>query len=57
MNVNFKTERETDGSYTVTIVFSDVPDEQQAVAAGNLVKRALMQQGAVGIMGYNPFEK
>lgn len=58
MNITFDTKREDDGTYTVTITFIDVPDEEQAIAAGNLVKRALMEQGAVGIMGdTNPFEK
>jgi hypothetical protein len=57
MNVNFQQHKEADGTFTVIITFTDVPDEQQAEAAGVLVKRALMAQGAAGIMGYNPFEK
>jgi hypothetical protein len=57
MNVNFQTTKEDDGTFTVVITFTDVPDEQEAVAAGNLVKRALMKQGAAGIIGFNPFEK
>jgi hypothetical protein len=57
MNVNFQQHKEADGTFTVIITFTDVPDEEQAQAAGNLIKRALMQQGAAGIMGHNPFEK
>jgi len=48
MNVDFETVKEDDGTYTVWIKFSQVPNEQQATAAGNLVKRALMTQGAIG---------
>jgi hypothetical protein len=57
MNVEFDTKLEQDGTYTVVITFSNVPDEQQAQAAGNLVKRALLDQGGVGIVGHNPFDK
>jgi hypothetical protein len=48
MRINFETKHESDGSYTVTITFRDIPDQDQATAAGNLIKRALMQAGAVG---------
>jgi hypothetical protein len=57
MNVNFQTNKEPDGTYTVIVTFTDVPDEEQAIAAGNLVKRALLKQGGAGIIGHNPFEK
>lgn len=57
MNVNFQTDKQDDGTYTVTIMFTDIPDERQAIAAGNLVKRALMTRGAVGFTGDNPLEK
>ncbi len=57
MNINFETTKEADGTYTVTIKFTNVPDEEQATAAGNLVKRALLAQGGVGFVGHNPLEK
>lgn len=48
MNVNFDRQQESDGTYSITITFTKVPNEKQALAAENLVKRALMVQGAVG---------
>ena len=51
VNIECKKRKEPDGTYTVTITFTDVPDEQQAEAAATLVKRALLERGAVGVIG------
>jgi hypothetical protein len=54
MNVNFQTDKADDGTYVVVVTFSDIPDEEQAIAAGNLIKRALLSEGAYGTTGEFP---
>jgi hypothetical protein len=57
MNVNFDTKREDDGTFTVVITFTDIEDAEQAQAAGNLVKRALLIEGAYGSTAPFPGKK
>lgn len=55
MHFNFAKRREDDGSFTLVITVTGIPDEQQLKEADLLVKRALLEQGAAGIIGADPF--
>jgi hypothetical protein len=51
IHINFQKIEQADGSYTVVVTFTGLPDEQQADLASLLIKRALMDQGAAGVIG------
>jgi len=48
MDIDFHAIKHSDGTYTIVVTFSNVPDAEQASRAKNLLKRALLESGAIG---------
>jgi hypothetical protein len=51
MNVRVDTKEQADGSFSVVVVFTDVPDQKQAKICGKLVEHLLRIWGAVPFLG------